>query len=289
MKKFITLLLVLLTLCACSKKNEESEVNAVNPHGYEIVALEAGQLPLNLTDLTAAVINGNYALEAGLNKTNPAVVIESFDAESSVKRTNYLAVKQGNEESDKTKALVAAITDSKVKDYIEATYQGAVITSFIDAEGNEVVADEIPQAGEDNVINVGATLVPHAEILKDVVADVLAAKGWTLNVVEYSDYVQPNTNLEEGDLDANYFQTLGYLNNQNEAGGLHLVAAVGVHIEPMGLYSQKITALTDLADGSSIGVPNDTDNYGRAIDFLNSLGLLNSAPTDPEKIGEINK
>jgi len=289
MKKIITLLLVLLTLCACSNGGGEESTNPVNPHGYEIIAIEAGQLPLTLPDVDAAVINGNYALEAKLNQTNPAVEIESFDAETSVRRTNYLAVKQGNENTDKTKALVAAIVSDKVLDYINSTYQGAVIPSFIDADGKAVTAGEVPEAGEDNVIRVGATLVPHAEILKNVLADVLAEKGWVLETVEFNDYVLPNTTLEEGELDANYFQTLGYLKNQNEEGGLHLAAVVGVHIEPMGVYSQKITALADLPDGASIGVPNDTDNYGRAIDLLNALGLLNGAPTDMTAISEINK
>lgn len=291
MKKIITLLLVLAVLCGCSSGsgNSESASNPVNPHGYEIVPIEAAQLPLTLPDVDVAVINGNYALEAKLNQTNPAVAIESFDAESSVRRTNYLAVKQGNEETDKTKALVAAITSTAVLDYINATYQGSVIPSFIDAEGNAVAGGEIPEAGEDNVIRVGATLVPHAEILKNVIAPVLAEKGWVLETVEFNDYVLPNTTLEEGELDANYFQTLGYLNNQNEEAGLHLAAVVGVHIEPMGLYSQKVTSLTDLQDGASIAVPNDTDNYGRAIDLLNALGLLNGAPTSPESITEINK
>lgn len=141
---------------------------------------------------------------------------------------------------------------------------------------------------DEKVIKVGATLVPHAEILKNVVADKLAKDGWTLEVVEFNDYVTPNTALEEGELDANYFQTLGYLKNQNEERGLHLVAAVGVHIEPMGVYSASITSLADIPDGASIGVPNDTDNYARAIDFLNALGLLENAPTDPEQISEIN-
>lgn len=289
MKKIITLLVVLLTLCACGQKSDDQGSNPVNPHGYEIVAIEAGQLPLTLPDVDAAVINGNYALEAKLNETDPAVEIEKFDAETSVKRTNYLAVKQGNEDSEKTKALVAAITSQGVLDYINNTYQGAVIPSFIDAEGNAVNGGEIPEAGDDNVIRVGATLVPHAEILKDVVAKILAEKGWTLETVEFNDYVLPNTTLEEGELDANYFQTLGYLKNQNEEGGLHLAAVVGVHIEPMGVYSKNVKALSELPDGAVIGVPNDTDNYGRAIDLLNALGLLNGAPTDPAKINEINR
>lgn len=291
MKRIIALLLVLVVLCGCSNGSGsgETQSNPVNPHGYEIVAIEAAQLPLNLPDVDVAVINGNYALEAKLNETHPAVEIESFDAETSVKRTNYLAVKQGNEESEKTKALVAAITSVDVLDYINKTYQEAVIPSFIDAEGNPVNSTEIPEAGEDNVIKVGATLVPHAEILKNVIAPVLEAKGWVLETVEFNDYVLPNTTLEEGEIDANYFQTLGYLKNQNEEGGLHLTAVVGVHIEPMGLYSQKITSLTDLQDGASIAVPNDTDNYGRAIELLNALGLLSNAPTSPESITEINK
>ena len=293
--KALAALALAVGLAGCSSPSQESAgtntepaENSVNPHHYQIVPIEAGQLPLTLPDVKAAVINGNYALEAKLNETNPALKIESFDAETSVKRTNYIAVKQGNEETDKTKALVAAITSPKVKEYIEKTYSGAVIPSFIDAEGKEVNAGEIPAAGDDNVIKVGATLVPHAQILKDVVADVLAEKGWKLEVVEFNDYVLPNTSLEEGELDANYFQTLGYLNGQNEERGLHLVASVGVHIEPMGVYSEKIKALTDIPDGASIGVPNDTDNYGRAIDLLNALGLLNGAPIDHEAINEIN-
>lgn len=138
--------------------------------------------------------------------------------------------------------------------------------------------------GDDKTIKVGATLVPHAEILKDVVAPVLEAEGWKLEVVEFNDYVTPNTALEEGELDANYFQTLGYMKDQNESGGLHLTAVAGVHIEPMGLYSQENTNESgwELAEGNSVGVPNDTDNYNRALEFLVAGGYLNG-------VGEENK
>ena len=132
----------------------------------------------------------------------------------------------------------------------------------------------------DKVIKVGATAVPHAEILNDVVKDVIADAGWTLEVTEFTDYVTPNTALEDGSLDANYFQTLGYMNNQNDENGLHLAAAVGVHIEPMGIYSAKIESLDDLADGATISCPNDVDNLDRALRLLVQKGLLKDPGTD---------
>lgn len=132
----------------------------------------------------------------------------------------------------------------------------------------------------DKVIKVGATAVPHSEILNDVVKDVLADAGWTLEVTEFTDYVTPNTALEDGSLDANYFQTLGYMNNQNDENGLHLAAAVGVHIEPMGIYSAKIESLDDLADGATISCPNDVDNLDRALRLLVQKGLLKDPGTD---------
>lgn len=133
---------------------------------------------------------------------------------------------------------------------------------------------------EDKVIRVGATAVPHAEILNDVVKDVLEKDGWTLKVTEFTDYVTPNTALEDGSLDANYFQTLGYMNDQNDSNGLHLAAAVGVHIEPMGIYSASLKSLDDLKDGDQIVVPNDADNCDRGLRVLVQAGLLEDPGTD---------
>ena len=139
-------------------------------------------------------------------------------------------------------------------------------------------------SASDKTIKVGATPVPHAEILNNIVKEVLAEDGWTLETVVFSDYVLPNTSLEQGEIDANYFQTLGYMNQQNSDAGLHLAAVAGVHIEPMGIYSQKYTSLADLPDGAAIGIPNDPDNAERGIDLLVSKGLLaskGSYGTDP--------
>lgn len=132
----------------------------------------------------------------------------------------------------------------------------------------------------DKTIKVGATAVPHAEILNNVVKDVLAKDGWTLEVTEFTDYVTPNTALEEGSLDANYFQTLGYMDDQNKSNGLHLAAVAGVHIEPMGIYSASVTDIKDLKDGATISVPNDTDNLDRGLRVLVQAGLLEDPGTD---------
>lgn len=146
------------------------------------------------------------------------------------------------------------------------------------AETTEQTQDVAPAQTEDGdkTIRVGATPVPHAEILDNIVKEVLAEDGWTLETVVFSDYVLPNTSLEADELDANYFQTLGYMNQQNTDAGLHLAAVAGVHIEPMGIYSQKYTALADIPDGASIGIPNDPDNGERAVDLLVQKGLLTS-------------
>ena len=111
-----------------------SKDKEANPHGFKITPLEAANLPLSLPDLDAAAINGNYALEAELPAKYPALDIEEFDDETTVKRTNFLVVKDGEQESEKIKALVAALKSDEVKKYIEETYKGAVIPSFIDPQ-----------------------------------------------------------------------------------------------------------------------------------------------------------
>lgn len=141
------------------------------------------------------------------------------------------------------------------------------------------------EVSADKKITVGVNPVPHAEILNNAVKDVLAQDGWELEVVVFEDYVLPNTSLEEGELDANYFQTLGYMNDQNENNGLHLTAVAGVHIEPMGIYSEKYTSADEIPNGASVGVPNDTDNYYRAIDLLIAKGYLNGSGDENELNG----
>jgi D-methionine transport system substrate-binding protein len=126
---------------------------------------------------------------------------------------------------------------------------------------------------EGTVLKVGATPAPHAEIL-EVVKEILAEQGITLEIMQYNDYVQPNNAVEDGSLDANYFQHITYMNDFNTEYGTHLVSAANVHYEPMGLYAGKTASLDELADGAQIGVPNDATNEARALLVLQQEGLI---------------
>ena len=122
-------------------------------------------------------------------------------------------------------------------------------------------------------LKVGATPAPHAEIL-EVVKEILAQQGITLDIVVFNDYIQPNTAVEDGSLDANYFQHITYMNEFNASDGTHLVSAAEIHYEPFGLYAGKTASLDALADGAQIAVPNDTTNEARALLLLQQEGLI---------------
>ncbi len=123
------------------------------------------------------------------------------------------------------------------------------------------------------VIKVGASITPHAEIL-EAIKDDLAKEGYTLEIVEYNDYVLPNTALESGDLDANYFQHKPYLDNFNEENGTHLVSAASIHYEPFGIFAGKVSDLSKIKDGATVAVPNDATNEARALLLLEAKGLI---------------
>lgn len=122
-------------------------------------------------------------------------------------------------------------------------------------------------------VKVGASVTPHAEIL-NAVKDELKAAGYDLEVVEFTDYVLPNTALEQGNLDANYFQHTPYLENFNEENGTHLAAVGKIHYEPFGIYAGKTSDLSAIPDGGSIAIPNDGTNEARALLLLEAQGLI---------------
>lgn len=208
-----------------------------NPHNIKFNELDAAQIPNVLKDVDYAVINSNFAISAGLNPVKDSLAIE----DSSSAYSNILAVKEGTENSDSIKALKAALESKQVADYISEKYDGAVVSTVDNpTDGFDSTVNYDALAGTS--ISVAASPTPHAEILS-VVKDILAEKNITLEILEFSDYVQPNNVVESGEVDANYFQHLPYLEDFNAENGTHIVSVASIHVEPMGLYGGKQTSL----------------------------------------------
>ena len=159
-----------------------------------------------------------------------------------------------------------------------ATENAATEETAQETEGADTAEDSTEETtdaatGELEVLKVGASITPHAEILAQV-KDTLAQEGYDLQVVEYNDYVLPNTALEDGELDANFFQHQPYLDDFNVENGTHLVSVAAVHFEPFGLYAGKTDSIANLKDGATVAVPNDTTNEARALLLLEAQGLI---------------
>ena len=142
-----------------------------------------------------------------------------------------------------------------------------------EAASSEAASSEAASELAGTTLKVAASPVPHAEIL-GVAKDILAEQGITLEIIEYTDYVQPNLVTESGEVDANYFQHTPYLDSFNEENGTHLVSVGAIHYEPFGLFAGKTATLDELADGAKIAVPNDTTNEARALQLLAAQGII---------------
>lgn len=178
-------------------------------------------------------------------------------------------------------ALTACSGGSTETTAAQTTAAAADTTAAADADsaaeasdaGEEAAEDTAAASGELEKLVVGASPAPHAEIL-EAAREVLASKGYDLEIVEYTDYVIPNNALDSGDLDANYFQHKPYLDSFNEQNGTDLVSAGAIHYEPFGIYAGKTASLEELADGAQVAVPNDATNEARALLLLEAQGLI---------------
>ena len=150
-------------------------------------------------------------------------------------------------------------------------------TSSSDASGSTSSSDVV-------TLTVGATPSPHAKILTYINDNLAEAEGIKLNIVEYTDYVQPNTALNDGELDANFYQTVPYLENAEKQAGYDFEAGEGIHLEPLGVFSQKHKSLDELPNGGTIGIISDTSNQERALRLLATQGLVSI----PEGEGDVN-
>ena len=210
---------------------------AENPHNISFKEIEAAQIPNTLKDVDYAIINSNYAISADINPVRDSLLTEG----SASAYGNILAVKEGTENTDKVKALKAALESKKVADFISEAYDGAVISVVENpGDGFDSTVDYDALAG--TTITIAASPTPHAEIL-DVAKGILAEKDITLDIKEFTDYVQPNNVVDSGEIDANYFQHLPYLEDFNKENNTHIVSVGVIHVEPMGLYGGKQTTL----------------------------------------------
>jgi D-methionine transport system substrate-binding protein len=170
-------------------------------------------------------------------------------------------------------ASIAGCSGNKAAETTAAETTAAETTAAESSAAETTAEETTASSGELQKIVVGASPAPHAEILK-AANDVLKEKGYELEIKEYVDYIQPNLALESGDLDANYFQHLPYLESFNKENGTNLVSAGAIHYEPFGVYAGKTTSLDELQDGATIAVPNDTTNEARALLLLEAQGLI---------------
>lgn len=208
-----------------------------NPYDIEFKEVEAAQLPNVLKDVDFAIINSNYAIDAGINPAEEALALEGVASPYG----NVLVVKEGNENNPEVLALKAALESQAVADFITEEYDGAVV-ALVDetGDGYDASIDYAALAGTE--ISVAASPTPHAEIL-EVAKGILAEKDITLEIVEFTDYVQPNNVVESGEIDANYFQHTPYLEDFNAENGTHLVVVSIPHVEPLGIYGGQEKSL----------------------------------------------
>jgi len=161
----------------------------------------------------------------------------------------------------------------KIISIISLALIALLVVSCGSAQNSNQAQNESSDNTKPMILKVGASPVPHAEIL-NVVKPILAEEGIELQIVEFADYNQPNLRLADKDLDANYFQHIPYLESFSKEHKLDLTYTAKVHIEPMGVYSEKVKNLSELKDGAEIAIPNDPTNGGRALILLQQAGLL---------------
>ena len=174
------------------------------------------------------------------------------------------------------KKLLSALLAGALAVSLAACGASASVSESTAPADSGAAAASTAETGSDlsgTTIKVAASPTPHAEILK-VAKDILAEQGITLEIIEFSDYVQPNMVTESGEVDANYFQHQPYLDSFNEENGTHLVSVGAIHYEPLGIYPGKSQDLEEITDGAVIAVPNDTTNEARALQLLAAEGII---------------
>lgn len=254
---------------AWANDNTEVIAFAIDNEGYTVGIDELG----NADTIAPAVSKGNESLLTWLNDEIKALGEEQFfhaDYEATLADTYGLDYEDtlvveggvvGGAQAEDVEAIEEAVADA-----------ASVALADEAAEALEEGAAEV-SAEPKGTITVAASPTPHAEILEQA-APFLEKMGWTLDVIEFEDYIQPNLVVDSGEIDANYFQHIPFLENFNEENGTSLVNAGGIHYEPFGIYPGKKSSLDELEKGDTIAIPNDTTNEARALLLLQDNGLI---------------
>jgi len=171
----------------------------------------------------------------------------------------------------------------KRKSIIATILTGVLALSIVGCSGGTGSA-----SADDKVIKIGVSPIPHKEIVEQIIPS-LEEKGYTVEVIEFADYVTPNTALAEGEIDANYFQHIAFLDETNANKGLDLTYTAAIHLEPIAVYSNLVNDLKDLKDGATIAVPNDPANEARALKLLEKEGLIKIKKGELITINEISE
>jgi len=210
-----------------------------NRYGIKLLEVDAATLPSLLKEVDLAVINGNYALQAGIDTTAPLATEDPFSL-AALEYANVIAVKESDINTEKTRVLVEVLQSTKVQNFITDTYAGIVtpVNSPANLSSGNIVSD-------DKVIRVGASPSPHAEIL-EFARPLIEERGFILEIIEYSDYEQPNIALINGEIDANYFQHYHYLIDFNQENNTTIVSAGKIHFEPLSIYPGRLSSLDDI-------------------------------------------
>jgi len=215
------------------------------------------------------MINKNSGGEKIMKKLLALLVVSTltFSALTGCGSSNNAAANDASVEETAEEEAVEEETDAEAEAEEEAAEEEA------DAEEEAEAEEEAAEVEAKGTITVAASPTPHAEILAQA-KEILAEQGWDLEVTEFEDYVQPNLVVDSGELDANYFQHIPYLDDFNAEQGAHLVNAGGIHYEPFGIYPGTKSSLDEIEDGDVIAVPNDTTNEARALLLLEANGII---------------
>lgn len=271
---------------------DQSDITS-NPLNLEIIEVDASQTPSLLPDVAAAVINGDYAIDAELSPVNDSIFFDDPSFYTSNDYVNLIAARTEDADNPVYKRIVEVYQSDATIDVYNTTFEGTYIAAWLSgassgnnsdstdtgsADARPVVNYDITDRTDDPVtVKLGIMGASDEEVWDPIIA-AFAEKGVTIEKVFFSDYTQPNAALDAGDVDLNSFQHYTYLNNEIATAGYDITAIGDTLITALNLYSKNISSLDEIKDGDIIAVPNDAVNEHRALSVLQAAGLITVDP-----------